>query len=738
MKFVRVGSKQFWICAEIALASVVFCGCKSDSSGSDSSKRNNSSLSLEQSHHAMVKHLSEIATASKTEGVYFGNGRREQLLHQVEGSQGKATARMLLALGDTELNLGMEREAIVHFEQALSAVKEEGEQGVQRSDVLYWLGVGNLRLAETENCCARNTPDSCILPIRGEGIHIHKNGSRKAIEYFSEVLQTTLSKSETHVRARWLLNIATMTLGEYPSRVPQSYRVDPDYFTSEVAFPQFKNISKKLGLNTFSCAGGAIVDDFDNDGDFDVAVSDSDPGGQLYFYRNRGEEGFVDETEAAHLMGILGGLNMVHTDFNNDGWLDIFVLRGGWFKGDGRHPNSLLRNNRDGTFTDITLRAGLAEVNYPTQTASWGDYDLDGDLDLYIGNERHSKDPPSQLFRNNGDETFTDVAREAGVTNTRFAKAVIWGDYDGDRYPDLYVSNFGAKNRLYHNNGDGTFTDQAEELGVDGPKVSFPCWFWDMDNDGLLDLFVSSYAAKMDDVAADAMKFTLNIEKARLYKNTGKNFKDVASEMGVTRPSSPMGSNFGDINGDGYLDFYLGTGWPDYDELMPNQMFVNRGGREFVDVTMASGLGHLQKGHAIVFADLDQDGDQDILEEMGGAFPGDRYYNACFENPGFGKNWIAIKLAGTKTNRAAIGARIHIEIEQDGVTRSIYRHVNSGGTFGGNPFQQNIGLGKVEKIRLLEIEWPVSNEKQQFRNLDVNQTISITEGADEITSIPRK
>ena len=738
MKFVRASNKQFGIVVAITTGVVVFCGCKSGSSGAKSSKSNNASLSPEQSHQTMVEHLAEIAAASKTESTYFGSDRREKLLQQVESSKDKASARMLLTLGDAEMNLGMEKEAIAHFEQALGAVKEGDEKGVQRSDVLYWLGVGNLRLAETENCCAQNTPDSCILPIRGEGIHTRKDGSRKAMSYFSEVLQTTSRKSETHVRAKWLLNIAAMTLGEFPSSVPYSDRVDPDYFTSEVAFPRFKNISKKLGLNTFSCAGGAIVDDFDNDGDFDVAVSDSNPGGQLCFYRNRGEDGFVDETEAANLKGVLGGLNMVHTDFNNDGWLDIFVLRGGWFKDDGRHPNSLLRNNGDGTFTDITLRAGLAEVNYPTQTASWGDYDLDGDLDLYIGNERHREDPPSQLFRNNGDETFTDVAREAGVTNKRFAKAVIWGDYDGDRYPDLYVSNFGAKNRLYHNNGDGTFTDQAEELGVDGPKVSFPCWFWDMDNDGLLDLFVSSYAAKMDDVAADAMKFTLNTEKARLYKNTGKGFKDVASEMGVTRPSSPMGSNFGDLNGDGYLDFYLGTGWPDYDELMPNQMFVNQEGRRFVDVTMASGFGHLQKGHAIVFADLDQDGDQDVLEEMGGAYLGDRYYNACFENPGFGKHWLAIKLTGTKSNRAAIGARIHLEIEENGVTRSIYRHVNSGGTFGGNPFQQNIGLGKAEKIKFLEIEWPVSKEKQQFSDLDVNQTISITEGLDKISPISRE
>ena len=305
MKFVRASNKQFGIVVAITTGVVVFCGCKSDSSGAKSSKSNNASLSPEQSHQTMVEHLAKIAAASKTESTYFGSDRREKLLQQVESSKGKASARMLLTLGDAEMNLGMEKEAIAHFEQALDVVKEGDEKGVQRSDVLYWLGVGNLRLAETENCCAQNTPDSCILPIRGEGIHTRKDGSRKAMNYFSEVLQTTFRKSETHVRAKWLLNIAAMTLGEFPSSVPYSDRVDPDYFTSEVVFPRFKNISKKLGLNTFSCAGGAIVDDFDNDGDFDVAVSDSNPGGQLCFYRNRGEDGFVDETEAANLSLLL-------------------------------------------------------------------------------------------------------------------------------------------------------------------------------------------------------------------------------------------------------------------------------------------------------------------------------------------------------------------------------------------------------------------------------------------------
>ena len=724
--------KTLWLSAMFTIGLVTLTGCGPEASERE---RDSASLSPVESHRLMLEKLAEIAKSSRAHNPYFGDHRQKQLLGEVDRAGEKATAGMLLTLGQAELNLGMEEEAIEHMEQALQVAEVGGKP--DRTGVLYWLGVANLRLAETENCCARNTPESCILPIRGTGIHTMENGSRTAIAHFGEVIAATPGNSETNVRARWLLNIAYMTLGEFPSGVPAEYLIDPAYFTPGDSFPRFKNISERLGLGTFSCAGGVIIDDFDNDGDFDVVVSDSDPRGQLRLYRNTGKAGFIEETEKANLKGLYGGLNLVQADFNNDGWLDLFVARGGWFKGEGRHPNSLLRNNGDGTFTDITLRAGLAEVHHPTQTASWSDYDLDGDLDLYVGNERHSHDPPSQLFRNNGDETFTDVARVAGVTNNRFAKAVIWGDYDGDRYPDLYVSNFGSNNRLYHNNGDGTFTDMAEASGVDGPVESFPCWFWDYDNDGMLDLYVASYAAHMDDVAADAMKYSLNIEKARLYRNTGDRFEDVAEAAGITQPASPMGANFGDINGDGYLDFYLGTGWPEYDELMPNKLYVGRGGTGFVDVTMASGFGHLQKGHGIAFADLDQDGDQDVFEEMGGAVLGDAYFNAFLENPGFGTNWIAIKLVGIKTNRSAIGARIRVDIEEGGTIRTIYRYINSGGTFGGNPLRKNIGLGRAKTINRLEIEWPVSGTKQQFDDVEVNQVISITEGGDAIRPIPR-
>jgi hypothetical protein len=196
-----------------------------------------------------------------------------------------------------------------------------------------------------------------------------------------------------------------------------------------------------------------------------------------------------------------------------------------------------------------------------------------------------------------------------------------------------------------------------------------------------------------------------------------------------------MGANFGDVDNDGYLDFYLGTGYPDYEAVMPNVLYRNRGGRGFVDVTLAGGFGHLQKGHAIAFADFDHDGDQDVFAQMGGAFPGDRFADALFENPGFGNHWIALRLIGSESNRAAIGARLHLQVTENGVRRSIYKHVNSGGSFGSNPLRQTIGLGRASSIDRLEVYWPTSDLTQVFRDVEFNRFIEIVEGSDELVHL---
>jgi hypothetical protein len=191
-----------------------------------------------------------------------------------------------------------------------------------------------------------------------------------------------------------------------------------------------------------------------------------------------------------------------------------------------------------------------------------------------------------------------------------------------------------------------------------------------------------------------------------------------------------MGSNFADFDNDGFLDFYLGTGDPDIAKLVPNRMFKNVGGKRFAEITTTSGTGHLQKGHGVACGDWDRDGNVDLFEELGGAAPGDRYHNVLFQNPGQGNNWLTVKLIGKKTNRSAIGARIKV-VTRGEKPLTVHRHVSSGSSFGSNPLQQTIGLGKAAAVARLEISWPTSGTTQVFEDVAVNQALEITEFAKE-------
>jgi hypothetical protein len=695
-------------------------------------------------HQQMVELLRQIAADARETNSIVGEGDarvgRAALAALPPSTPDSTRWSLLMRLADEELRLGRFDEAIARFREArqlLARSRQRFDPSVIAMNA-YRLGVASMRWGEMQNCANNPAAASCILPLRGDAIHRLPEGSRQAIALFQEVLELVARDSPMHLGARWLLNIAFMTVGGYPDQVPTRYLIPPSAFESDVPFRHFENIAPRLGLDLFNQAGGAVADDFDGDGDLDLVISSMDPAAQVRFFRN--EDGaFEERTEEAGLIGITGGLNMVQADYDNDGHVDLLVLRGGWMESQGQHPKSLLHNNGNGTFTDVTFTAGLGRVHRPTQVGVWADFDRDGDLDVYVGNESTAKlRAPSQLFRNNGNGTFTDIAADAGVGTVAWTKGAAWGDYDADGWPDLYVSNTQGPNYLFHNNRNGTFTDVASALGVVATHNSFGTWFWDVDNDGNLDLFVAAYAATIQDLAKVAIGQGSDAQTLKLYRGIGGGrFIDATREYALDRPNAPMGANFGDLDGDGYLDFYLGTGYPDYPNLMPNVMYLNQRGARFADVSTAGGFAHLQKGHAVVFADFDQDGAMDVFEQMGGAYPGDKAFNVLYHNPGPIRRWLGVQLVGVQSNRSAIGARIRADFV-DGHQRSVYRYVGSGGSFGGNPLRQTLGLGQASVVDRLEIVWPATGKRQTFQNVPIDRAIRIVEGETSYSMLPLK
>lgn len=634
-------------------------------------------------------------------------------------------------LAQLEAYQGNMDRAIREWEQAYKLAAAEVPEGIPQLDEV--LGVAYLHKSEMENGVYREPGDICIFPPRGNACYRQTGDSEKAIDYLTKYLELKSERPDA-VQVKWLLNLAYMTLGKYPEGVPQKYLISPSAFVSKENFDRFVDVAPAIGLNFISMAGGVVVDDFENSGLLDVAVSSYDVCQPMRFFHNNGDGTFTDRRVQAGLSDQLGGLNIVQADYNNDGCMDILVLRGAW-----EFPvrKSLMRNNCDGTFTDVTREAGLAEPATRTQTAVWADINNDGFLDLFVGNENG----PSQLFLNRGDGTFQDISAASGISKIAFTKGVTAADYDNDGYVDFYVSNLYGGNFLYHNNHNNTFTEVSEQAGVHQPhSQSFATWFFDYDNDGWPDLFVTTYFFSADETLRSYLGLPTNAETLKLYRNLGNGtFKDVTAEVGLNKINMPMGANFGDIDNDGYPDIYLATGGPEYGALAPKMLLHNREGKYFTDITASSGTGDLHKGHAVAFADLGNNGFEDLLVSIGGPTPGDAHQFRVFENPGNPNDWIAVKLVGVKSNRAGIGARIQVTVEnEEHRTRSIYRTVGSGGSFGANPIQQHIGLGKSAKIVRLEVWWPASKSRQSFANMEKNQFIEIKEFAKDYTKLPRK
>jgi hypothetical protein len=693
----------------------------------------------------MIARLKGIRDGTNPMLNQFMNVERVKMLRGALAAAGDPGSKVKLGfqLSVELLNCGEPEAALRQIEKAEEILTQGGLKldAATAGQMRVFKATAMLRLGEQENCIENHNSASCLFPLEPAAYHKLPRGSRGAIAFLTEQLK----ESPQDLSARWLLNLAYMTVGEYPDKVPAAFLIEPKTFQSDYNLQRFHDVAGPLGVNVNGLAGGCVLDDFDNDGLIDIMVSSWGFEGDLHYFHNDGDGHFSDRTEEAGLAGLMGGLNIVQTDYNNDGFLDLLVMRGAWAGKAGRLPVSLLRNNGDGTFTDVTEEAGLGSA-HPRQTAVWFDYDADGWLDLFIGNETTDlSDPDScELYHNNRDGTFTECAAACGLNITRFVKGVTTLDYDNDGRPDLYISCRDSQNLLFHNDGPDAsghwkFTDVTERSGLRA-ATNFSTWSFDYDNDGWEDIFVSGYSIRnVGDIAADYLGLPNAGVRSKLYHNNHDGtFSDVTEAAHLNHVFLTMGCNYGDLDNDGWLDFYLGTGNPDFSVLTPKRMFRNAEGKFFQDVTTAGGFGHLQKGHGIGFADLDNDGNQDVYEVMGGAFVGDTAFNVLYLNPGTTNGWLKLKLIGTKANRAAIGARIDVTARTPKGLRHIYRTVSSGASFGGNPLRQEIGLGDATGIEKVEIKWPGSGTKQEVRGLEINRCYHVREGDEKAVAVDLK
>ncbi|MBC7262279.1 MAG: CRTAC1 family protein [Chloroflexi bacterium] len=444
--------------------------------------------------------------------------------------------------------------------------------------------------------------------------------------------------------------------------------------------PAFQDVSETAGIVGTGHSHGAAWGDYDGDSLLDLYVTSYAASDILF--RNNGDGIFADVTEAAGLGNPGRSRAAVWGDYDNDGDLDLYVSR-------ESGSSNLWRNSGDGTFADVTAQAGVAS---PGMSAAWGDYDRDGLLDLLVA---HWCNVPS-LYHNEGNDTFADRAAEAGLTRGGCGVGAVFGDYDGDGDPDIHLSFLWADNALYRNNGDGTFTDVTDAAGVPGNGGGEGVAWGDYDRDGDLDLYAVNDGGYPN----------------LLYRNNGNGtFTEVGGAAGVADTGIGRGCAWADYDNDGYLDLAV-LNW---DGLL---LYHNQGDGTFAEVAGVEGLDPWWGGNGLAWGDYDEDGDLDLFLTGGSS-------NALYRNRGGRGNWLNVRAIGTISNRAGIGARVQVNA---GNILQVREVSGGSGYHSQDSLPVEFGLGSYTGTVSIVVWWPTGIQ-QTLTDAAVNQLITVIEGS---------
>ncbi|MEZ5399891.1 MAG: FG-GAP-like repeat-containing protein [Bryobacteraceae bacterium] len=606
------------------------------------------------------------------------------------------------------------RELIDNLERRLAEAPDDAGTRIELGTTLTKLGLYDSAIEHLTK--AAENPGRKGLALHELAVAHHRAGQ---LEQAARTGVDALIANPENQRALYWLWLTATRMGGYPEFVTAKHRMEvkAGYATPTV---EFEDIAAKVGLDKISAGRGLAIFDYNNDGYMDVVVTATHGGVNLF--RNNGDGTFTDVSVGSGLEYCVNSFAISVGDYNNDGYPDLYITRLGFFQGHCQ----LFRNNGDGTFTDVTKEAGV-EVWGPTFAATWVDYDCDGHLDLFVCSnlgQLFDRKTPNRLFHNNGDGTFTDVTETCGLSTFWPTIGAAFGDYNDDGYPDLFLSNSLGRSQLYRNNGDGTFTDISSEAGVTSLCIGSVTFWCDYNNDGRLDIMQWSWSDHEDFI------YSLRHghgppdgQPIRIYENNGDGtFKLRNWDIGLDGCWGSMSGNAGDFNNDGFIDIVLGNGSPRMDRLDPT-ILLEFDGKKFRNTTFAAGLPLYSKGHGATLADLFGDGRLSVLVAAGGAYPGDLLAMRVFYPKKLPGNYLNVRLVGVQSNRSAIGARVTVE---SGDLRQL-REVSGGSNFGCMPLELHFGLGERKAIDKLEIRWP-SGRRQSFEKLPANKTLEFTEG----------